>query len=139
MPAPEYILIAEDDHDDQLLISSAFMDIGERTPIRFVENGIELVDHFRKFELGTESLPLLAIIDLNMPRKNGREAMAELRGKSYFRHFPSVVFSTTGNEFERRRCLELGFQHYFVKPANYTLLLEMARQFSALAQSARVI
>src|SRR5690349_21733479 len=109
MRETRYILIAEDDEDDQLLIVSAFRDISSNFQIRFVNNGLEVLDHFKKYDEGKESmLPQLLILDLNMPRKTGREALSELRFKPYFSEFPTVIFSTTGNEYERLSCKELG-------------------------------
>lgn len=135
LPSPGYILIAEDDEDDQLLLSSAFAELKGRTELKFVENGFELLDHFQKYENGLiKNLPSLLVVDLNMPKKNGREAMAELRQKPYITRFPSVVFSTTGNDMERQRCMALGFSAYFVKPANYTSLVQVASNFCHLAR-----
>jgi CheY-like chemotaxis protein len=132
----EYILIAEDDEDDRLLLMSAFRDISSKKKLVFVENGIELVDHFGMYDKGvTRELPALLIVDLNMPRKNGREALSELVYRDYFRHIPTVIFSTTGNEIDRSRCHELGITGYFVKPSNYVNLLEVVRKFDELAET----
>jgi CheY-like chemotaxis protein len=132
----EYILIAEDDEDDQLLLVSAFSEISNRLELVFVANGIELLEHFRKFDKGlVRKLPSLLIVDLNMPRKSGREAISELLGKDYFKNFPTIIFSTTGNEHERSRCMELGVQEYIVKPSNYSSLLDIVGKFRKLAES----
>ncbi len=131
------ILIAEDDEDDQYLLVSAFKEISEDTELVFVENGIELLNHFKKFDDGAISqLPSLLIVDLNMPKKNGREAIKELTAKSYFKHFPTIVFSTTGNELEKSRCCELGINDFFVKPSNYNTLLAIVSQFQNIAAAA---
>jgi CheY-like chemotaxis protein len=130
-----YILIAEDDEDDQLLLVSAFNEIGQNMELVFVENGIELVNHFRKFEEGSiDALPALLIVDLNMPKKNGREAIRELVSRHYFRNFPTIIFSTTGNEMERTRCRELGINDFFVKPSNFHLLKEIVSRFTQMAE-----
>lgn len=132
----KYILIAEDDEDDQFLLLSAFREISEETELVFVENGIELLDHFQKFDEGTvSSLPSLLIVDLNMPKKNGKEAIRELIGKHYFRSFPTIIFSTTGNEIEKSRCKELGIDDFFVKPSNYDSLLSIVTQFKTLSEA----
>jgi DNA-binding response OmpR family regulator len=131
----KYILIAEDDEDDQFLLSSAFREISEGTELIFVENGIELLEYFKRFDEGTvNSLPSLLIVDLNMPKKNGKEAIRELIDKNYFRSFPTIVFSTTGNEIEKSRCRELGIDDFFVKPSNYDSLLSIVTQFKAIAE-----
>ncbi len=130
-----YILIAEDDEDDQFLLVSAFKEIAPETELVFVGNGIELIAHFANYEQGNiPRLPILLIVDLNMPKKNGREAIKELSVKEFFRSFPTVIFSTTGNENEKRRCRELGVDGFFVKPSNYSSLLLIVKKFRELAQ-----
>jgi CheY-like chemotaxis protein len=134
-----YILIAEDDEDDQLLIVSAFRDISSRFQITFVNNGLEVLDHFRKYDEGqVTQLPQLLILDLNMPRKTGREALSELRTKPYFSEFPTVIFSTTGNEYERLSCKELGVRDYFVKPVSYSSLTSIVEYFEGVAAREKV-
>ena len=134
-----YILIAEDDEDDQYLLSSAFKELASEIELIFVQNGIELINHFKRVDEGKFSLPSLLVVDLNMPKKNGKEAIRELISKSYFKHFPTIVFSTTGNEIERTRCAELGVNEYFVKPSNYRTLLQVVSRFQELAQPLKEI
>lgn len=130
----DYILIAEDDEDDQFLLSMAFKEVSADTELVFVENGIELINYFNNIDKGEKrGLPSLLIVDLNMPRKNGREAIKELSEKECYRAFPTVIFSTTGNELERSRCQNLGITDFFVKPSNFNHLLHMVSQFKALA------
>ena len=133
-----YILIADDDEDDQFLLRSAFVDISIDLSLIFVENGIELVEHFSKFDRGLIStLPCLLIVDLNMPKKNGKEAIREISAKSYFVNFPTVIFSTTGNELEKIRCRELGINDFFVKPSGYNELLSIVSKFKGIAELAQ--
>jgi CheY-like chemotaxis protein len=133
-----YILIAEDDEDDRFLLSSAFREVARDCDLIFVTNGIELLEHFKKIDQGILSdLPSLLIVDLNMPKKNGKEAIQELVKKDYFRRFPTVIFSTTGNELERSRCTALGVDDYFVKPSNYGALLNIVAQFREMSASVK--
>jgi len=137
MFSQKYILIAEDDEDDQFLIRSAFKEVSDDTELIFVENGIELIEHFSKFDKGViTTLPSLLIVDLNMPRKNGKEAISELRNKSYFSSFPTIIFSTTGNEIEKNKCKELGIHNFFVKPSDYNILLTIVSKFREMAELA---
>jgi CheY-like chemotaxis protein len=69
-----------------------------------------------------------------MPKKNGREALTEIVQKDYFRRFPTVIFSTTGNELERTQCRALGINDFFVKPSNYSNLLGIVGQFLEMAR-----
>jgi CheY-like chemotaxis protein len=131
-----YILIAEDDEDDQFLLVSAFKEISGSIELIFVDNGIELIKHFQKFDAGIiTKLPCLLIVDLNMPKKSGKEAIKELIGKEYFKLFPTIVFSTTGNELEKKRCKELGIEDFFVKPSNYSSLISVVSHFNNMAQT----
>ena len=139
MAGINYILIAEDDEDDQFLLSSAFNEVLNDTQLVFVENGIELINHFKKFEEGLVELPALMIVDLNMPKKNGKEAIKELVDKSYFRSFPTIIFSTTGNEMEKSRCKELGIDDFFVKPSNYNSLLNIVSHFKEMVETPKEI
>jgi CheY-like chemotaxis protein len=135
-----YILIAEDDEDDQFLLASAFRENPMDMELVFVQNGIELLNHFQLFESGeVPHLPALLIVDLNMPKKNGKEALQELTKKNYFGKFPTVIFSTTGNELEKNRCSALGIDDFFVKPSNYGSLLNIVAQFQLLARQVREI
>lgn len=130
----DYILIAEDDEDDQFLLKSAFKEISYDMNLIFVSNGIELLNHFRNFDSGSiEKLPSLLVVDLNMPKKNGKEAIQELSEKKYFKDFATIVFSTTSNDTEKNKCKELGVNDFFVKPSNYKDLMELVTTFCALA------
>ena len=130
----DYILIAEDDEDDQFLLKSAFNEIDYHVDLVFVNNGIDLLDHFREVDKGSISrLPLLLVVDLNMPKKNGKEAIKELSGRQYFRDFTTIIFSTTSNDAEKSKCRELGVNDFFVKPSNYKDLIEVVNTFKTLA------
>lgn len=138
MPEKGYILIAEDDPDDQLLLRSAFKELPVSPDLVFVENGIELISYFNNvIDVPDGVLPDLLIVDLNMPRKNGREAIRELVNRRLFWSFPTIIFSTTGNEIDRSRCRELGINDYFVKPSNFHQLVSMVNQFMEISQRAK--
>ncbi len=130
----DYILIAEDDEDDQFLLKSAFNEINYSIDLIFVSNGIDLLNHFKKFDSGIISkLPSLLVVDLNMPKKNGKEAIKELSVKEYFKDFSTIIFSTTSNDAEKNKCKELGVNDFFVKPSNYKDLIKVVSTFKLLA------
>lgn len=132
----DYILIAEDDEDDQFLLKSAFSEINYHVDLVFVNNGIDLLNHFKEIDKGSISkLPLLLVVDLNMPKKNGKEAIRELCVKDYFRDFSTIIFSTTSNDAEKNKCRELGVTNFFVKPSNYKDLIEVVNTFKSMAVS----
>ncbi|MDD2982905.1 MAG: response regulator [Crocinitomicaceae bacterium] len=129
-----YILIAEDDEDDRMLLSSAFKEYHIHDQIIFVNNGVEVLRHFEKIESGNQSLfPSLLVLDLNMPKINGKQVLSELNIKSYFKSFNTVMFSTTSCENEVQNCIDLGISKYFVKPTGYQALLDVVNQFCLLA------
>lgn len=124
MAAEPYILIGEDDPDDRFLLQSAFEEGQGRCNLRFVNNGVELLD-FLKEEAQKESTaiyPSFILLDLNMPRKDGREVLAELKTTPHFEAIPVIIFSTTNNEREMKRCYELGANSYITKPNSFEVL-----------------
>lgn len=123
-----YILAAEDDNDDQLLMESAFSELDAPYDLIFVENGMELI----AFLENASSLPELLILDLNMPKMSGLEALDVLHGKPYFQTFKTVVFSTTYSEGEQLRLQQRGVYSCFTKPLTYASLLEITATFVQL-------
>lgn len=122
------ILVAEDDVDDRFLLKTAFAEIGDVDSLTFVENGIELIDYLTNIERseGTESsYPEIIMLDLNMPKKSGKEVLAELKGHPEFRKIPVIIYTTTNNEQEIRKCYELGANTYIVKPVSFEALREV--------------
>jgi CheY-like chemotaxis protein len=122
------ILIAEDDADDRYLIQTAFSEIGYPEPIDFVENGIEVfsyLDNIYANNNNEKALPGFILLDLNMPKKDGREVLKELKQHPVFKKIPVIVFTTTKNELEIKRCYELGANSYVVKPISFDALLKV--------------
>lgn len=129
-----YILIAEDDEDDRMLLEAAFTELFPEILLVFVENGIELINHLEKTEREeSTNFPSLLILDLNMPKKNGKEVLFEIKEKRYFPLFKTIIFSTTSADSERNSCIELGIHDYFVKPTAYKQLLEIVEKFCLIA------
>ena len=124
------ILIAEDDADDRYLLQTAFAECGFQDDIHFVENGVELIEFLNKNALGKmeKKNPVFILLDLNMPKKDGREVLKELKEDPKFRKIPVVVFTTTKNENEIRRCYELGANTYVVKPPSFDDLVSVIKQ-----------
>jgi len=123
-----FILIAEDDADDRFLLQTAFDEKGYSDRIEFVENGVELLkylDNISRNGSDEVSYPGFILLDLNMPKKNGREALQELKQHPVFKSIPVIVYTTTKNEQEIRRCYELGANSYVVKPARFEALLKV--------------
>jgi len=120
------ILIADDDADDRMLIEQAFQETNLQAKIYFVEDGEELVSflHQQKpFE--TVPRPSLIILDLNMPRKNGIQALKEIKADEQLRQIPVVVLTTSTAEEDILRTYDLGVSSYISKPFDYGTLLDI--------------
>lgn len=123
------ILIADDDPDDQLMIREAFAERCPHCRLCFVNNGVELMDYLRGGAPASRQtttncpLPDLLLLDLNMPLKDGRQALLEIRADPALRTLPTVVLTTSRNDEDKAFCLAQGANDYIVKPARYTELL----------------
>jgi CheY-like chemotaxis protein len=122
-----YILIAEDDADDRFLFKTAFEKCGQPGIVRFVENGVELVQHLKELteQKPKNEFPAFILLDLIMPKKDGREVLKELKEHKIFKKIPVIVFSTTKNEGEISKCYELGANSYVVKPLIFDELVKI--------------
>ena len=119
-------MIAEDDTDDRFLLKSAFSENGYNDTLHFVENGVELVEYLQvSVTKGNEAkLPRFILLDLNMPKKDGREVLKEIKQNPQFKNIPDIIFSTTNNEQEMKRCYELGANSYITKPNSFESLIK---------------
>lgn len=124
---PGFILIAEDDTDDRFLIQAAFEERGHVQPIQFVENGVELLAVLNTLssDATPSGYPHLILLDLNMPKKDGREVLKEIKQHDSYKEIPVIIFTTTQNELEVKRCYELGADGYIVKPISFDSLLQI--------------
>lgn len=122
------ILIAEDDADDRFLLQAAFDENSFGDDLQFVENGVELLDHLNGC-LSAEDvlLPDFILLDLNMPKKDGREVLKEIKQVPDFRKIPIIIFSTTNNRQEITRCYELGANSYITKPNSFEQLIQVVK------------
>lgn len=118
------ILVAEDDADDRFLLQAAFKERGFTYPLYFVDNGVQVMEYMLSLNC-PDSYPKLILLDLNMPKKDGKEVLAELNSNAAFAAIPVIIFSTTHNEGEMKRCYDLGATSYIVKPDNFEKLLKI--------------
>lgn len=128
---PIRIVIADDDADDRMLIADALEEARLNNPIEFVEDGVELMDYLKhtgKYEnLEDENLPGLILLDLNMPRKDGRTALKEIREDPKLRRIPIVVLTTSKSEEDILRTYDLGVNSFITKPVTFEKLVELAQ------------
>ncbi len=120
------ILIAEDDPDDQLMLQDAFEETCKHCQLRFVSDGVELMGLLLD-EVNAVPLPDLLLLDLNMPLKDGRQALVEIRSEPALQQLPTVILTTSKNDEDRAFCLGQGANDYLVKPSSYTELIEIVK------------
>lgn len=124
------ILIAEDDADDRYLMKTALEETGITEDVKYVENGVEVLSFLESIteENGEIHYPKFILLDLNMPKMDGREVLKKIKSNDAYRKIPVIVFSTTKNQLEVKRCYDLGANTYIVKPVSYDTLVETIRE-----------
>jgi len=126
------ILVADDDADDRMLIGEAFEEAHLRNPVSFVEDGIELLDYLKRegkyANLSEENhLPGIILLDLNMPRMDGRTALEEIRKDPLLKKIPIVVLTTSQSEEDVLRTYDLGVNSFITKPVTFERLVEVVQ------------
>jgi CheY-like chemotaxis protein len=128
---PITILMADDDPDDRLLCRDALGEAHLANDLHFVEDGEELMDYLCNrgayAERSAYPRPGLILLDLNMPRKDGREALAEIKAMPGLRRIPVVVLTTSKAEEDILRSYDLGVSGYITKPVTFERLIEVMR------------
>jgi CheY-like chemotaxis protein len=128
---PITILMADDDADDRLLTRDAMRDARVANDLWFVQDGEELMDYlFRRgcyAEPSSAPRPGLILLDLNMPKKDGREALREIKGDPDLRRIPVVVLTTSKAEEDVYRSYDLGASSFITKPVTFEGLVELMK------------
>lgn len=121
------ILIAEDDLDDQLLLKSAFLENGGDQTLDFVEDGVGLMYYLNNIsQRGTfDDFPDFIMLDLNMPKKDGKEALKDIKQHPVFKKIPVIIYTTTRDQHEVHHCYELGANTYIVKPSDFRSIVKI--------------
>jgi CheY-like chemotaxis protein len=126
------ILIAEDDVDDRFLLQTAFDEGGDHELLDFVGNGVEVINYLDSIASdGGHSYPEIIMLDLNMPKKDGKEVLKELKQHPVYKKIPVIVYTTTKNEVEVRKCYELGANTYIVKPITFDALRKVVESIKS--------
>jgi CheY-like chemotaxis protein len=123
------ILIADDDADDRLLVDRVLKQSRLYNDVRFVEDGEALLDYlYQRGPYGAPGAaprPGLILLDLNMPKKSGPEALAEIKADSNLRTIPIVVLTTSKTEEEIYRSYHLGANSFITKPVTFEAMVEI--------------
>ena len=128
---PIVILLADDDEEDRMLAASALEASRVVNDLRFVEDGEDLLAYLyrrgRYAEPGSAPTPGLILLDLDMPRKDGREALREIKADPDLRRIPVVVLTTSKAEEDIYRTYDLGANSFITKPVSFDGLVGVMR------------
>jgi CheY-like chemotaxis protein len=125
------ILMAEDDPEDRELTKDALDEARLVNNLRFVEDGEELMDYLYRrgkyADAGSSPRPGIILLDLNMPKKDGREALAEIKADPKLRRIPIVVLTSSKAEEDVLRSYDLGVSSYITKPVSFGALVDLMK------------
>jgi CheY-like chemotaxis protein len=126
-----HILMAEDDLDDQILVKEAFKENHLLNDLYFVEDGEALMDFLynrgKYSDPSQAPRPAIILLDLNMPKKDGREALAEIKANPVFRSIPIVILTTSKEEEDIIRSYNIGANSYITKPVTFEALVDVLK------------
>lgn len=125
------LLMAEDDPDDRVMVEEAWQESLLSDDLHFVEDGEELMHYLKhqgKYAYGVDApRPSLILMDLNMPKKDGREALKEIKSDPDLRHIPVVVLTTSRAEEDIVRSYEMGANSFITKPVTFDALVDVLK------------
>jgi CheY-like chemotaxis protein len=126
------ILMADDDEDDRELARDALLEARVVNELLFVVDGQELLDYLRRDGAYADPSvhaprPGIILLDLNMPKKNGREALAEIKADESLRRIPIVVLTTSSDEQDVLSTYDLGANSFITKPVTFGGLVDVMR------------
>jgi CheY-like chemotaxis protein len=125
------IVVADDDAAHRLLTVKAFQRSGLRNPIQEVQDGEELMEFLLaqgRYQAADNTTPMIVLLDLNMPRKSGLEALAEIKAHPRLRRIPVIVLTTSGEDRDIVRSYDLGANSLISKPVDFGEFSEVIRR-----------
>lgn len=128
--SPIHILLVDDDEDDRYLTGEAFRQHFPASQVSAVEDGEELIEflHYSgRYADASHPLPELILLDLNMPRKDGREALRDIKSNPGLRHIPVVILTTSDAQADIRASYFNGANSFITKPTSYQRLSEVTQ------------
>jgi CheY-like chemotaxis protein len=128
---PITILMADDDADDRLMAREAFEESRIVNDLRFVEDGVELLDYLKRrgryADPASSPRPGLILLDLNMPKKDGREALQEIKADPLLKSIRVVILTTSKAEQDILRTYDLSAASYITKPVTFEGLVDVIK------------
>jgi CheY-like chemotaxis protein len=125
------LLVADDDADDRLMIKEALEENRLANDLHFVEDGEDLMDYLLKkgkYENSSVPRPGLILLDLNMPKKDGREALRDIKSDPRLKDIPVVVLTTSKAEEDIFRTYNLGVNSFVTKPVTFSSLVDILKE-----------
>lgn len=124
------VFIVDDDEDDRISIRDAFIENKHHKQYVFMESGEQLIYHLKgSFP---HNHPSVILLDLNMPGKNGRDVLREIKMNDRLKRIPVVIFTTSSSEGDRISSYELGANCFIAKPNSYQELMEITQAIAKL-------
>ena len=126
------ILIVDDDNDDQYMIKQAFSTVNLTENVRTVNDGVELFEYLEKtgkYKDMNVPFPKVILLDLNMPKKDGRQCLKEIKEHPKLKKIPIVIYSTSSNPDDISYAYEHGASSYITKPYSYQELVNIMDTF----------
>lgn len=124
------IVIVDDDADDREIIRDAFEVKGNEITYEFIENGDRLMQYLEN--CSDDVLPTLILLDLNMPGKDGREVLKEIKNSERLVSIPTIVFTTSSSARDRQMTYSLGANCFITKPDTFNKLVDLANCITKL-------
>jgi CheY-like chemotaxis protein len=132
-PSLPLVLVAEDSAHDRIIIDEAFREVGIAVTLRFVEDGEELLDYLQRRGRyaadGAAPWPAVVLLDINMPKVNGHEAMRAIRADPLLRDLPVVALSTSDSPKQIAQAYAVGVNSFLTKPARFPAFVDLIRLF----------
>jgi CheY-like chemotaxis protein len=131
---PIVILIADDDEEDRMLVKEALEENKLMNILQFVENGEDLMNYLHNKDKYQDKnkypRPGLILLDLNMPKKDGREALKEIKEDKELKMIPIVILTTSKAEEDIFKTYDLGVSSFITKPVTFSSLVEIMKTLS---------
>lgn len=131
-PNNRSIIFGEDDIDDIDLLKETFSAVDNSYSLLFIDKGRKLINTLEA--LADSELPCLLVLDYNMPELNGAEILTELSKHERYASIPKIIWSTSGSETYKKKCLELGAVDYVIKPLNVKDYVETVRYMLSITR-----
>lgn len=121
------LLVVEDSPSDIRLIKEALKETGAPVQMAVAQDGVEAMEYLHNSELGLVSRPDLILLDLNLPRMNGREVLAQVKGSATLRQIPVLVMTSSRADEDISQCYSLNANCYITKPSDLVEYLNVVR------------